>query len=182
MAMYAVNGEILTGIADAIRTKTDSDEPMEVSTFASAIENIPSGGSGGLPDGITGIATGTFSFPIDTVLFSNPVTVAHGLQGKPKFAFFYDETAIQTNGFYRYLESSANQVFSGWGVPSVGDGVTAGGSYSVSNTSTIAAQNYIGNNVGKYSGILIDDINLKISAYSGHTCPAGHVYRWVAIA
>lgn len=38
--MYAVNGETLTGIADAIRSKTGGDEMMTVAAMASAIEGI----------------------------------------------------------------------------------------------------------------------------------------------
>ena len=40
--MYAVTGETLTGIADAIRSKTGSDEMMTVAAMASAIEGINS--------------------------------------------------------------------------------------------------------------------------------------------
>ena len=40
--MYAVSGETLTGIADAIRSKTGSDEMMTVAAMASAIEGINS--------------------------------------------------------------------------------------------------------------------------------------------
>ena len=42
--MYAVSGETLTGIANAIRSKTRSDDFMTVASMASAIEGI-SGGS-----------------------------------------------------------------------------------------------------------------------------------------
>lgn len=42
--MYAVNGETLTGIANAIRSKTGSDDFMTVSSMASAIEGISGGG------------------------------------------------------------------------------------------------------------------------------------------
>lgn len=42
--MYAVPGETLTGIADAIRSKTGSDEMMTVASMAIAIEGISSGG------------------------------------------------------------------------------------------------------------------------------------------
>lgn len=38
--MYAVTGETLTGIADAIRSKTGSDDFMTVASMASAIEGI----------------------------------------------------------------------------------------------------------------------------------------------
>ena len=43
--MYAISGDVLTGIADAIRSKTGSDDFMTVSAMASAIEGISSGGS-----------------------------------------------------------------------------------------------------------------------------------------
>lgn len=41
--IYAVSGEILTEIADAIRGKTGDDDFMTVSAFAAAVEGIPSG-------------------------------------------------------------------------------------------------------------------------------------------
>lgn len=42
--IYAVPGETLTGIANAIRSKTGSDEQMPVSVMAAAIESISGGG------------------------------------------------------------------------------------------------------------------------------------------
>ena len=42
--MYAVSGETLTGIANAIRSKTRSDDFMTVASMAVAIEGIPSNG------------------------------------------------------------------------------------------------------------------------------------------
>lgn len=45
MSMYAVDGEILNGIAHAIQSKTGSDEPMTVAAMASAIEGISGGGT-----------------------------------------------------------------------------------------------------------------------------------------
>lgn len=43
--IYAVPGETLTGIANAIRSKTGSDEQMTVSAMAAAIEGISGGGA-----------------------------------------------------------------------------------------------------------------------------------------
>lgn len=57
--MYAVSGETLTGIADAIRSKTGSDEMMTVAAMASAIEGIS--GGGGLPPVVDKIAAGLIS-------------------------------------------------------------------------------------------------------------------------
>ena len=42
--MYAVSGETLTGIANAIRSKTRSDDFMPVASMAAAIEGISSHG------------------------------------------------------------------------------------------------------------------------------------------
>lgn len=55
--LYAVSGETLTGIADAIRSKTGSDDFMTVASMASAIEGISAGG--GLPAKISKIWYGT---------------------------------------------------------------------------------------------------------------------------
>lgn len=46
--LYAVPGETLTGIANAIRSKTGSDEQMTVAAMASAIWGIS--GGGGFPE------------------------------------------------------------------------------------------------------------------------------------
>ena len=43
--MYAVSGDTLTGIANAIRSKTGSAEMMTVASMASAIEGISGGGA-----------------------------------------------------------------------------------------------------------------------------------------
>ena len=45
--LYAVPGETLTGIADAIRSKTGSDDFMTVASMAAAIEGISGGGDSG---------------------------------------------------------------------------------------------------------------------------------------
>lgn len=45
MARIDTLGNFLTDVADAIRTKTGSSEPIQASSFDTAIENIPSGGS-----------------------------------------------------------------------------------------------------------------------------------------
>lgn len=47
MSKYAINDTTLTAIADSIRAKGGTSDPIQVSNFASAIANLPSGG--GLP-------------------------------------------------------------------------------------------------------------------------------------
>ena len=46
MAEYLIQGETLTGIADAIRGKTGGTEPVAVSDIAAQIEGIQAGGGG----------------------------------------------------------------------------------------------------------------------------------------
>ena len=46
MAEYLIQGETLTGIADAIRGKTGGTEPVAVSDMAAQIEGIQAGGGG----------------------------------------------------------------------------------------------------------------------------------------
>lgn len=47
MSKYAINDTTLTAIADSIRAKGGTSDPIQVSNFASAIANLPTGG--GLP-------------------------------------------------------------------------------------------------------------------------------------
>lgn len=44
MSKYAINDTTLTAIADSIRAKGGTSDPIQVSNFASAIANLPSGG------------------------------------------------------------------------------------------------------------------------------------------
>ena len=62
--LYAVSGETLTGIADAIRSKTGSDEFLPVASFASAIEGISSGVYTG---SIIATQTGQIDIPVPFV-------------------------------------------------------------------------------------------------------------------
>ena len=45
MSKYAINDTTLTAIADSIRAKGGTSDPIQVSNFADAIANLPSGGS-----------------------------------------------------------------------------------------------------------------------------------------
>lgn len=86
MSMYAVDGEILNGIAHAIQSKTGSDEPMTVASMAAAIEGISGGGMNIPPDtGLSKIWCGTYEPEVDQ---NNPV-IPHGLGEVPKVIVFY---------------------------------------------------------------------------------------------
>ncbi len=76
--MYAVSGETLTGIANAIRGKTGDDDFMTVSAFAEAIEGIP---VSGLPAQISGIKCGVANIESDRQI----ITVQHDFGVFPTF-------------------------------------------------------------------------------------------------
>ena len=44
MSNYMIEGQTLTDIADAIRAKTGSSDPITGANMATEIENIPTGG------------------------------------------------------------------------------------------------------------------------------------------
>lgn len=73
--MYAVPDETLTGIANAIRSKTGSDEQMPVSAMAAAIEGISGGG----------FIRGTIEYTERTNYIRIP---SHGLKESDKFAIY----------------------------------------------------------------------------------------------
>ena len=50
MSKYVIDSSTLTSIADAVRTKGGTTEPIVVSDIPTAIANIPSGGGGDLPE------------------------------------------------------------------------------------------------------------------------------------
>ena len=50
MSKYVIDSSTLTSIADAVRTKGGTTEPIVVSDIPTAITNLPSGGGGDLPE------------------------------------------------------------------------------------------------------------------------------------
>lgn len=82
--MYAVSGETLTGIADAIRSKTGSDDFLTVASMAAAIEGIS--GGGGLPAKISKIWHGTALGNA-----TGSLTIPHGLAEVPDMILYWCE-------------------------------------------------------------------------------------------
>lgn len=76
--------EFLSSIANAIRSKDGTTEPIIATDFPQRILNIPSG-SGGLPNNII---TGTFTIPQDTQENSS---FNHGLAFKPDYVFVFPD-------------------------------------------------------------------------------------------
>ena len=69
--------DFLTQIADSIRSKDGTTEPIIANNFPQRILDIPSGGGSDLPDNIK---TGTFTVAEDTV---ETITIPHGLGTTP---------------------------------------------------------------------------------------------------
>lgn len=102
--MYAVSGETLTGIADAIRSKTGSDEQMTVASMASAIEGI-SGGGVKLPPFIHEIKGGTFSVDdmSDVEITSDGMLkLKYNMTNYPKFIAIWDNYFKQNTESYSF--------------------------------------------------------------------------------
>ena len=69
--------DFFTQIADSIRSKDGTTEPIVAIDFPQRILNIPSGGGSDLPDSIK---TGTFTVAEDTF---ETITIPHGLGATP---------------------------------------------------------------------------------------------------
>ena len=76
--------DFFTQIADAIRQKDGTTQPIVATDFPQRIFDIRSGG-GGLP---SHIKTGTINLPEDSV----SVTIEHGLGHVPSAIIFFDST------------------------------------------------------------------------------------------
>lgn len=111
MAEYLINSETLTGIADAIRTKEGTTDPIAVSDFASRIGAIQAGG--GVVSIFNSNVTFTLSkinsdmyyigFPVDLIP-SELITIAKTNMSSIPLVDFYAE--IPKIGSYRvYLKA-----------------------------------------------------------------------------
>ena len=105
--IYAVPGETMTAIANAIRSKTGSDDFMTVASMASAIEGIPGEG---------GVATGTKEllcvYENDSLLNLNSVSFdADNYPGYSRYVATIDVTASVSDWLYintAYFGKSSN--------------------------------------------------------------------------
>lgn len=87
--MYAVSGETLTGIANAIRSKTGSDEQMPVAAMASSIEGISP-----LPSFITKLDGGSFTLDhmdrVELITGTRKLRLHHNFGVVPKMVAMWD--------------------------------------------------------------------------------------------
>lgn len=98
MAELLVQSDSLTAIADAIREKAESTDPLVFPTgFIDALSNI-----GGLPNGITALASGQYT-PVSDVV--GAVDFEHGFGFMPNFAILCVEGQnISEDNYAGYLQ------------------------------------------------------------------------------
>ena len=77
--------DFLTQIADSIRSKDGTTEPIVATDFPQRILDIPSGGGSGLP---SNVKTGTFTVAEDT---ADTITIPHGCGSTPITVFIYPD-------------------------------------------------------------------------------------------
>lgn len=192
--MYAVPGETLTGIANAIRSKTGSDEQMPVSAMAAAIEGIDGGGS-------AQIETGTFVINNTVAISASGFILPVTLPFKPDFFKFWydaDDFSSQENPVnHRFYMFTASKIPNNMPLLYPSSGITvqhdrtdengyvfsycasvyqAGGDYAINTSATIV-------NINSYPSFKVNDNGtIMIGRYSSATpyLLAGR-YHFVAI-
>lgn len=145
--------DFLTQIADSIRSKDGTSEPIVANDFPQRILNIPSGGSD-LPDSIK---TGTFTVAEDTV---DTITIPHGLGATPTMFFIFPDNP-------EYLIGNIGYSF-------LGTAKDLPITFVTKNNSVMGLVYHI------YS-TTCDDTNITITATNtNYMVRAGAIYRWFA--
>ena len=146
--------DFLKQIADSIRSKDGTTEPIVAKDFPQRILDIPSGGGSGLP---SNVKTGTFTVAEDT---ADTITIPHGCGSTPITVFIYPDNPDYIIGKIPYS--------------------FLGGSNDIQyrivtiNTSAVSTKSGVFN-------IEIDDTNIVVStSNTTYKFRAGSIYRWFA--
>ena len=113
MSKYVIDSSTLTSIADAVRTKGGTTEPIVVSDIPTAIANLPSGGEPVITE-LTVTQNGTYTAS-DGVDGYSPVTVNVPQDGSPPESAFVLSGDCQ----YRFTRDGWN-----WFIEQFGDKIT----------------------------------------------------------
>lgn len=164
MSNYIIQGETLTSIADAIRSKTGSTDAISVGDMASSIEGIESGSA----------VSNTGSFTLDTDFTLGQTTdtlysIEHGLKCVPDFFVLWSNV----------MSDSAINVAGYFNVDSVGKT----GTYLIGASNTGA---YIGSLLGYDFDVekIITESDVKIRGHASISdCKIcnGVTYSWLAV-
>ncbi len=146
--------DFLTQIADSIRSKDGTTEPIVATDFPQRILDIPSGGSE-LP---STIKTGTFTVAEDT---TDTITIPHGLGSAPVQVSIFPENAEYVIGNIAYSFLGGDII-----MPYV---------IVTVNTKALAYK-------ASVFSINCDETNITITNSNGmYMFRAGLVYRWFAL-
>lgn len=96
MSNYLIQGETLTAIAEAIRTKTEGTDLMTPEAMVSAIAGL----GGGLPTNIKAITAGVYTPPQQ---MSDTVSITHNLGVQPDFVLFIRSGDAITGSGYSHM-------------------------------------------------------------------------------
>lgn len=145
--------DFFTQIADSIRSKDGTTEPIVATDFPQRILDIPSGGSG-LP---SNIKTGTFTVAEDT---TETITIPHGVGTVPIKVYIFPDNPeyVVGNIPYAYLGSDSAYTLA----------------FVTTNASELSA---------KYNlfTMSVDETNITIAnANATYKFIAGLTYRWFA--
>lgn len=200
MAEYLIQDTTLTAIADEVRTLSDVTDELspsamtvnvrnansEISTqtellaqVVSALVGKAAGNGGALPDGVSAIASGTFT-PSTDITNEKTIKISHGLGVAPNFIYVFplNEYSLSNDNagetfIYAYLAKQIdmpdiNMRFYGMDLNCyvAKDGTTmnmSSGTYMNSNDTTY-----------------IDDFPIRGASTTGGWFKAGHTYRWIA--
>ena len=146
--------DFLTQIADSIRSKDGTTEPIVATDFPQRILDIPSGGGSGLP---SNIQTGTFTVAEDT---ADTITIPHGCGSTPITVFIYPDNPDYIIGKipYSFLGGSKDIQYR----------------IVTIKTSAVAIKSGVFN-------IEIVDTNIVVSnSNTTYKFRAGAIYRWFA--
>lgn len=136
MSKYVIDSSTLTSIADAVRTKGGTTEPIVVSDIPTAITNIPSGGDPVITE-LTVTQNGTYTAS-DGVDGYSPITVNVPQDGSPPESAF----VISGDCQYRFAKNGWN-----WFIEKYGDRIT---------TKDISNSNYMFHESGNLTKVPFD--------------------------
>lgn len=152
-----------------------NDNTAALQAILAAVNALPeagSGGSGGLPSGISALATGTFT---PTQNYTSGADISHGLGVTPNFLVWMIEEDVSATTF----PSTATSGFV----------LNKGHKYSSSSTAVYSIAYYVGgfNASQSYSGTYsrsnspsyMTDTKCKMYSTSTYAIKTGHTYRWV---
>ena len=159
----------LTAIADAIREKTGGTGPLTLAEMPLAIANIKNGSDGGgLPSGVTALASGTLTPATDvTATLNQP----HGLGVAPNFFFLYAEGQPLNPADFNYYITHQ------FGMAQAYTGTGANGAFRIARYSNGTLFNTIQSAI---AAAAFNETSFPIHASSTYSLKAGVTYHWVA--